>query len=124
MRRLHESSCGFKRSSFNEIILIRPEGSDMDKDRAIGIIDRVWSRYGLKAHEAAVFVSLLFAADGKGECSMTVGEISETCGRSKSSVRRAIRSLEEKGLLKREAQYYEDEGNARAENKYILRTEA
>ena len=96
----------------------------MDKDRATGIIDRVWSRYGLKVHEVTVFAVLLFAADGTCECSMTVGEISEMCGRSKSSVRRAIRSLEERGLLKREAQYYEGEGNARAENKYILRTGA
>jgi predicted transcriptional regulator len=94
----------------------------LDKDRAMEIIDRTGRQYELKPHEVKVYTVLLFAADGTSECSPTVGEIAEMCGRSRTSVSRAIRSLEDKGLLMREAQYYEDEENARAPNKYILRT--
>jgi predicted transcriptional regulator len=93
-----------------------------DETKALEIIDGIRRRYDLKIHETTAFAVLLFSADGKAECSLTVGEIAELCGRSKSGVRRAIRSLEKKGLLTREAQYHEDEETARAANKYILRT--
>jgi predicted transcriptional regulator len=91
-----------------------------DKDRAIETIDRIRNRYGLKMHETTALAVLVFAAGDKMECSLTVGEISDICGRSRSSVRRGIRSLEQKGILTREAQYYEDEDNARAANKYTI----
>jgi predicted transcriptional regulator len=94
----------------------------LDETKAFEIIDGIRERYGLKIHETTAFAVLLFAADGKGECSLTIGEIADLCERSKSSVRRTIRSLEKKGLLMREAQYHEDEETARAANKYILRT--
>ncbi|MDR2780596.1 MAG: MarR family transcriptional regulator [Synergistaceae bacterium] len=94
----------------------------LDQDKALEIIEGIRSGYGLKIHETTAFAVLLFAADGKGECSLTVGEIAELCERSKSSVKRAIRSLEKKGLLTREARYHEDEETARAANRYILRT--
>ncbi|MDR3354497.1 MAG: MarR family transcriptional regulator [Synergistaceae bacterium] len=93
----------------------------LDKDKAVEIIERIRTKHGLKIHEVTALAVILFASDGTGECSITVGDIAELCGRSKSSVRRAIRSLEEKGLLIREEQYYEDEENARAPNKYTLR---
>ncbi|MDR1516402.1 MAG: helix-turn-helix domain-containing protein [Synergistaceae bacterium] len=93
----------------------------LDKDRAIEIIDTTRRQYELKPHEVRVYAVLLLAANGTRECSPTVGEIAELCERSRTSVRRAIRSLEDKGLLIRETQYYEDEENARAPNKYILR---
>jgi predicted transcriptional regulator len=92
----------------------------LDKNKALEVIERIRAEHELKIHETTAFAVLLFASDGTCECSMTVGDIAEMCGRSKSSVRRAIRSLEEKGLLTRESQYYEDEENARAPNKYIL----
>jgi predicted transcriptional regulator len=88
------------------------------------IIDEVTCQYGLKATERKVFTALLLCADEKMECDPTVGEIAAMCGISGSAVRRAIRSMEGKGLVTREAQYYEDEPAARAANKYILRFEA
>jgi predicted transcriptional regulator len=88
------------------------------------IMDEVTVQHGLKATERKVLFALLLSVDGKMECSPTVGEISSMCGISRSCVRRAIRSMEEKGILMREAQYYEDEPAARAANKYTLRFEA
>jgi predicted transcriptional regulator len=93
----------------------------LDENRAIEVIDMTRRQYELKPHEVRVYAALLLAADGTRECSPAVGEIAELCERSRTSVRRAIRSLEDKGLLMRETQYYEDEENARAPNKYILR---
>jgi predicted transcriptional regulator len=93
----------------------------LSESKAMEIIDRARREYGLKRHEVHVFTALLLIADGNTECDPTVGEIAELCERGKSSVRRTIRSLEEKGLLSRETQYYEDEENARAPNKYTLR---
>jgi predicted transcriptional regulator len=94
----------------------------LDKNKAIEIIERTRLEFELTLPEITAFAALLFASDGNYECgSLTVGEIAGLCERSRSSVRRAIRSLEEKGLLSREAQYYEDEMNARAPNKYTLR---
>jgi predicted transcriptional regulator len=93
----------------------------LDKNRAIEIIDMTRRQYELKPHEVKVYAVLLLAADGTRECSPTVGEIAGLCERSRTSVRRTIRSLEGKGLLSREAQFYEDEMDARAPNKYTLR---
>jgi predicted transcriptional regulator len=92
--------------------------------KTMKIVDEVTCQYGLKATERKVFTSLLIYADGKTECNPTAGEIAEMCGISRSAVRRAVRSMEEKGLVTREAQYYEDEPAARAANKYTLRFEA
>lgn len=94
----------------------------LDETKALEIIDEIRRHRDLKIHEITTFAVLLFSADGRMECSLTVGEIAELCGRSKSAVKRAIRSLERKELLIREAQYHEDEETARAANKYILRT--
>jgi predicted transcriptional regulator len=88
------------------------------------IVDGITCQYGLKATERKVLTALLLSADGKMECNPTVGEMAEMCEISRSAIRRAIRAMEEKGLVTREAQYYEDEPTARAANKYILRFEA
>jgi predicted transcriptional regulator len=87
------------------------------------IMDELTVQHGLKAAEIKVLFALLLSVDGKMECSPTAGEIAAMCGISRSCVRRAVRSLEGKGLLTREAQYYEDEPTARAANKYRLRFE-
>jgi predicted transcriptional regulator len=91
--------------------------------KTMKIMDEITCQYGLKATERKILIALLLFADGKMECSPTAGEISEVCGFSRSCVRRAIRSMEEKGLVTREAQYYEDEPAARAANKYTFRFE-
>jgi predicted transcriptional regulator len=88
------------------------------------IIDEATCQYGLKAAEGKVFTALLLSANEKMECCPTTAEIAAMCGISGSCVRRAIRSLEGKGLVKREAHYHEDEPAARAANKYTLTFEA
>jgi DNA-binding MarR family transcriptional regulator len=92
--------------------------------KTMKIIEKVIDQYALKTAERKIFTALSLSADEKMECSPTAGEIAAMCGISGSGVRRAIRSLEKKGLVKREARYHEDEPTARAANKYILRFEA
>jgi DNA-binding MarR family transcriptional regulator len=92
----------------------------LDKSEMTETIDRTAHKYELNLPEKTAFAALLLAANGGTECSLTVGEIAGMCGRSVGWVRRTLRSLEEKELIIREAQYYDLERTERAENKYIL----
>jgi predicted transcriptional regulator len=85
------------------------------------IIDEITRQYGLKTAETKTLFALLLSVGENMECSLTAREIADMCGISRSAVRRAVSSMEEKGLVTREARYYEDEPAARAANKYILR---
>jgi predicted transcriptional regulator len=88
--------------------------------KTMEIIRKISSQYKLNTSEETAFTVLLLVAGGKTECSLPVSTLAELCGRSASHVRRAIRSLETKGLVQREAQYYNEERTERAANKFIL----
>ncbi|MDR0616355.1 MAG: helix-turn-helix domain-containing protein [Synergistaceae bacterium] len=93
----------------------------LDEPKAMEIVGRITREYELKDSERNTFAVLLLSSGGKAECSLPVREIAEMSGFSRSGVRRAVRSLEKKGLVKREARFHEEEHGARAANRYILR---
>jgi DNA-binding MarR family transcriptional regulator len=92
-----------------------------DKGKIAEAIGRIALRYGLNEPETAAFAALFIEAGGGAECSLTAGEIAYLCGRSTGWARRTVRSLEEKGLVIREAQYHDPERTVRAANKFIIR---
>jgi DNA-binding MarR family transcriptional regulator len=88
---------------------------------ALTVLKKLTDAHKLNESEKAVLAILLLTADGETECSLAVNELAAMCGKSPSHVRRTLKSLEDKKLISRAAQYYDAEKTERAPNKFVLR---
>jgi DNA-binding Lrp family transcriptional regulator len=88
---------------------------------AMTVLKKLADEHKLKEFEKTVLALLLLTADGEPECSLAIKELAAMCGKSPNHVRQTLKSLEDKKIISRVAQYYDAEKTERAPNKFVLR---
>ena len=78
--------------------------------------------YGLSAKEISVYSYLSFCGGTRKACKVKISTIASACGCSKSTVRRALKSLQKRGMLEVSAcaQELETGGWRQTCNRYYL----
>jgi hypothetical protein len=67
---------------------------------------------GLPAYEQITFIWLFHHANSEGICFPSINTLSEECGISRDSIKRSLKTLEDRGYIKKEIRKKDDGGNA------------